>query len=96
MIAGFINDLGQEIVRTLEPQPFIYRFRVIQDPSLNAFAVPGGPGVDTVRAALTQIPSLKCLGITGLDPAAPDAAKAAAIAIEHVLAVANTGAASNR
>ncbi len=42
VIAGFINDLGQEIVRTLEPQPFIYRFRVIQDPSLNAFAVPGG------------------------------------------------------
>lgn len=41
-VAGFINELGQEIVRTLEPQPFIYRFRVIQDPSLNAFAVPGG------------------------------------------------------
>ncbi|MBW1686117.1 MAG: M48 family metalloprotease [Deltaproteobacteria bacterium] len=42
VVAGFINDLGQEIVRTIEPQPFIYRFRVIQDPSLNAFAVPGG------------------------------------------------------
>ena len=26
----------------IEPQPFIYRFRVIDDPSLNAFAVPGG------------------------------------------------------
>jgi predicted Zn-dependent protease len=42
VVAGFINDLGQEIVRTIEPQPFIYRFRVIQDASLNAFAVPGG------------------------------------------------------
>ena len=42
VVAGFINDLGQEIVRTIEPQPFIYRFRVIQDESLNAFAVPGG------------------------------------------------------
>jgi predicted Zn-dependent protease len=42
LIAGFIHDLGQEIVRTLEPQPFIYRFRIVQDPSLNAFAVPGG------------------------------------------------------
>ncbi len=41
-VAGFINDLGQEMVRTIEPQPFIYRFRVINDPSLNAFAVPGG------------------------------------------------------
>jgi predicted Zn-dependent protease len=42
VVAGFINDLGQQIVRTLEPQPFIYRFRIIDAPSLNAFAVPGG------------------------------------------------------
>ena len=42
VIAAFINDLGQEIVRSIEPQPFIYRFRVVLDPSLNAFAVPGG------------------------------------------------------
>ena len=42
VVAGYLNDLGQKIVRNLEPQPFIYRFRVIDDPSLNAFAVPGG------------------------------------------------------
>jgi predicted Zn-dependent protease len=42
VVAGFMNDLGQEIVRQVEPQPFIYRFRVIEDASLNAFAVPGG------------------------------------------------------
>jgi predicted Zn-dependent protease len=42
VVLGFINDLGQSIVRTIEPQPFIYHFRVIVDPSLNAFAVPGG------------------------------------------------------
>jgi predicted Zn-dependent protease len=42
VVAGFMNDLGQEMVRQVEPQPFIYRFRVIKDPSLNAFAVPGG------------------------------------------------------
>ncbi|HJO23234.1 MAG: M48 family metalloprotease [Myxococcota bacterium] len=42
IVAAFINDLGQEIVRGLEPQPFIYRFRIVQDPALNAFAVPGG------------------------------------------------------
>jgi predicted Zn-dependent protease len=41
-VAGFLNDLGQQIVRQIEPQPFIYRFRVIDDPQLNAFAVPGG------------------------------------------------------
>lgn len=42
VVAGFINDLGQEIVRTIEPQPFVYRFRIIEADSLNAFAVPGG------------------------------------------------------
>jgi len=42
VVAGYLNDLGQRIVRNIEPQPFIYRFRVIDDPSLNAFAVPGG------------------------------------------------------
>jgi predicted Zn-dependent protease len=42
VVAGFMNDLGQEMVRQVEPQPFIYRFRVIEDSSLNAFAVPGG------------------------------------------------------
>lgn len=55
----------------------------------NAFVVPGGPDVGAVREALAAIANLRCLGITGLDPAAPDAAKAADIAIEHVLAVAN-------
>lgn len=42
VVTDFINDLGQAVVRQIEPQPFIYRFRVIDDPSLNAFAVPGG------------------------------------------------------
>jgi predicted Zn-dependent protease len=42
VVADFINALGQEIVRGIQPQPFLYRFRIIQDPSLNAFAVPGG------------------------------------------------------
>ncbi|MGI9475666.1 MAG: arginase family protein [Hyphomicrobiaceae bacterium] len=54
----------------------------------SGFAVPGGPAVDDVRAALTAITNLTCLGITGLDPAAPDAAQAADIAVEHVLAIA--------
>jgi len=42
VVLEFLNDLGQSIVRTIEPQPFIYHFRIIVDPSLNAFAVPGG------------------------------------------------------
>ena len=42
VVLGFVNELGQRIVETLEPQPFIYRFRVIDEPTLNAFALPGG------------------------------------------------------
>ncbi len=42
VVLGFVNDLGQDIVRRIEPQPFIYRFRVVVDPNLNAFALPGG------------------------------------------------------
>ncbi len=42
LVLGFLNDVGQDLVGQLEPQPFVYRFRLIRDPSLNAFAVPGG------------------------------------------------------
>jgi predicted Zn-dependent protease len=42
IVLGFLNDLGQSLVRYLEPQPFVYRFRIVRDGSLNAFALPGG------------------------------------------------------
>ena len=42
VVIGFVNELGQRIVAGLEPQPFIYRFRVIPNSTLNAFALPGG------------------------------------------------------
>jgi predicted Zn-dependent protease len=42
VVTDFINELGQTLVSQIEPQPFIYRFRVIDDSALNAFAVPGG------------------------------------------------------
>jgi predicted Zn-dependent protease len=42
IVLGFLNDLGQDIVRQIEPQPFIYRFRLVADENLNAFALPGG------------------------------------------------------
>jgi predicted Zn-dependent protease len=41
-VSGFVAELGQSLVRGIEPQPFLYRFRVIVDSALNAFAVPGG------------------------------------------------------
>ncbi len=43
VVAGYANEVGQELVAGLgERQPFVYRFRVVRDPTLNAFAVPGG------------------------------------------------------
>ncbi|MCP4036537.1 MAG: M48 family metalloprotease, partial [bacterium] len=42
VVTGFLHDLGQQIVARVEPQPFIYRFQIVQAPQLNAFAVPGG------------------------------------------------------
>lgn len=38
----YLNAVGQKLVQQLGPQPFEYRFHIIEDPSLNAFAVPGG------------------------------------------------------
>lgn len=54
----------------------------------SASAVPGGPAVEDVRSALTTIDRITALSITGLDPVAPDAGRAADIAIDHVLAIA--------
>jgi predicted Zn-dependent protease len=42
IVLSYVNDLGQHIVRVTEPQPFIYRFNIVEADSLNAFAVPGG------------------------------------------------------
>jgi predicted Zn-dependent protease len=41
-VTYYINRLGQKLVAQIGPQPFHYRFFIIQDPSMNAFAVPGG------------------------------------------------------
>jgi predicted Zn-dependent protease len=41
-VLEFMNDLGNVMVERLGEQPFDYRFRVLVDPQLNAFAVPGG------------------------------------------------------
>ena len=42
LVAGFLNDLGRDILAGAGPQPHIYRFRVIEQGSLNAFAIFGG------------------------------------------------------
>ncbi len=42
IVAGYLNELGQNLASQIAPQPFIYRFRVIKAKDLNAFALPGG------------------------------------------------------
>lgn len=42
IVLADVNEIGQSLVRQVEPQPFVYRFRVVVDPSLNAFAGPAG------------------------------------------------------
>ena len=42
-VVNYVNGIGQRIVARLDaPQPFEYRFSVVDDGSINAFAVPGG------------------------------------------------------
>ncbi len=42
-VVNYVNGIGQRIVARLDaPQPFEYRFSVVNDGSINAFAVPGG------------------------------------------------------
>jgi predicted Zn-dependent protease len=42
IVVNYINDLGQKILSAFPSQPFKYRFYVIKDDSLNAFAGPAG------------------------------------------------------
>lgn len=39
---SYINRLGQKLVAQLGAQPYKFRFFIVKDPSMNAFAVPGG------------------------------------------------------
>jgi len=54
----------------------------------NSFAVQKGPSVETVRTALATVDRIGALAVAGLDPTATDGKRAASIAIDHILAVA--------
>jgi len=41
-VERYVNQVGQRLVSTVGPQPFDYRFFVVENSQLNAFAVPGG------------------------------------------------------
>jgi arginase len=63
----------------------------------NNFAVPNGPTIEQVRAMLTETANrlpVATLSVTGLDPAAPDAALAISTAIDHIRAVCDSRSAA--
>ena len=41
-IRGFVERVSRRILSAMEPQLFDYRFFVVEDSQLNAFAIPGG------------------------------------------------------
>ncbi|MGQ9693917.1 MAG: M48 family metalloprotease [Thermodesulfobacteriota bacterium] len=41
-INEYVNKVGQEIIKSIGPQPFTYHFYVLNSPEINAFAIPGG------------------------------------------------------
>jgi beta-barrel assembly-enhancing protease len=41
-LTAYVNRVGQRLVSQLGPQPYQYRFFILEDPTTNAFAVPGG------------------------------------------------------
>jgi predicted Zn-dependent protease len=42
VVTGYVERIGQEIVRAAGPQPFAYHFYVVEDDEINAFAAPAG------------------------------------------------------
>ncbi|MGA7578670.1 MAG: M48 family metalloprotease [Desulfobaccales bacterium] len=41
-LTSYVNHIGQKLVAQMGPQPFKYKFFIVKDPTMNAFAVPGG------------------------------------------------------
>lgn len=41
-VVEYVNDIGNRLLRAAGPQPFRYRFNVIGDDEINAFAAPAG------------------------------------------------------
>lgn len=41
-VERYVSQIGQRLLSAMGPQPFDYRFFVVEDSQLNAFAVPGG------------------------------------------------------
>jgi predicted Zn-dependent protease len=63
--ASYVNELGQRMARTSERPNLPWTFRVIDDPTVNAFALPGG-FIYVTRGILTHFNSeAELMGVLG-------------------------------
>lgn len=42
VVVNYVRDLGAHLVASAKPSPFDFRFYVVEDEAINAFALPGG------------------------------------------------------
>ncbi len=57
-VNGYLNELGNRLVTAIPGAPFDFEFFAMNDPTINAFALPGGyVGVNTGLILLTQTES---------------------------------------
>jgi predicted Zn-dependent protease len=61
VVNGYVSGIGHRLVRAAGPQPFDYHFAVVEDPTVNAFAMPAGYiYVDTGRTTSDSAPPAGC------------------------------------
>ncbi|TMH33964.1 MAG: M48 family metallopeptidase [Betaproteobacteria bacterium] len=57
-VNGYLNEIGNRLVTAIPGAPFDFLFFAVNDPSINAFALPGGyVGINTGLILLTQTES---------------------------------------
>ena len=65
VVTGYINDLGQSLVRSSKRSDITYTFKVVDTKGINAYAIPGGfiyVHLDLIRAAKTESELAAVLG----------------------------------
>lgn len=65
LVTGYINDLGQLLVRHSKRSNITYTFKVVETKGVNAYAIPGGfiyVHLDLIRAAKTEAELAAVLG----------------------------------
>ena len=65
VVTGYINDLGQSLVRHSKRSNITYTFKVVETKGVNAYAIPGGfiyVHLDLIRAAKTEAELAAVLG----------------------------------